>query len=417
MALATHVAVMPMSSPSRKPPAPERPVGIKDIAKALGISDGHRRSARCTPSRASTSVDEARACCSMAAVAGLSAEPGGAAGLETVKIDARGGAPAARAGRCSGIRCARASARGGRRRSSRQCCAWSSSSYPRLGEGRRRAVGGGDRADGMRGLIHRARRSGRRWRPGSKKAAQQQIPVICVVTDAPDTQRLASVSGRSLHGRRGGGGVPLTRAAAAAGRWRSSPAGSARRTTRKSVAVFEASLAGLRRAPRAWRTVVEAHDDEREDIGERWSCCAGISGSRGYVSTVNSLPVVRAVEREDRLRDVTLVTTDLFAELVASIRAGKVIATVYQRPERGPPRAAGHGANTWFRTHGPAAPHQGRPAPRHAEQPGSFPRTPPTRQRRPAPTRRPHHQAAPHATALNAGPVDAQCRVAWPLGW
>jgi LacI family transcriptional regulator len=42
--------------------------------------------------------------------------------------------------------------------------------------------------------------------------------------------------------------------------------------------------------------------------------------------------VLRAAEQEDRLAGLTVVTTDLFPELVDWIRAGKVAATVYQRP-------------------------------------------------------------------------------------
>ncbi len=51
-----------------------------------------------------------------------------------------------------------------------------------------------------------------------------------------------------------------------------------------------------------------------------------------YVSTVNCMPVLRAAEQEGRLDGLTVVTTDLFPELVDWIRAGKVAATVYQRP-------------------------------------------------------------------------------------
>ena len=47
---------------------------------------------------------------------------------------------------------------------------------------------------------------------------------------------------------------------------------------------------------------------------------------------MNSLPVLRAAEHEGRLSALTVVTTDLFPELVEWIRAGKVAATVYQRP-------------------------------------------------------------------------------------
>ena len=47
---------------------------------------------------------------------------------------------------------------------------------------------------------------------------------------------------------------------------------------------------------------------------------------------MNSLPVLRAAEEAGRLSTLTVVTTDLFPELVEWIRAGKVAATVYQRP-------------------------------------------------------------------------------------
>jgi ABC-type sugar transport system substrate-binding protein len=42
--------------------------------------------------------------------------------------------------------------------------------------------------------------------------------------------------------------------------------------------------------------------------------------------------VLRAAEQEGRLPALTLVTTDLFPELVERIRAGTIAATVYQRP-------------------------------------------------------------------------------------
>jgi LacI family transcriptional regulator len=51
-----------------------------------------------------------------------------------------------------------------------------------------------------------------------------------------------------------------------------------------------------------------------------------------YISTSNSMPVLRAAEREGRLAGLTVVATDLFPELADLIRAGRVAATVYQRP-------------------------------------------------------------------------------------
>ena len=79
--------------------------------------------------------------------------------------------------------------------------------------------------------------------------------------------------------------------------------------------------------------VVEAHDDEREAHRRALDVLRAHPDLKGiYISTVNSLPVLRAAEQEGRLDGLTVVTTDLFPELVSWIRAGKVAATVYQRP-------------------------------------------------------------------------------------
>ena len=79
--------------------------------------------------------------------------------------------------------------------------------------------------------------------------------------------------------------------------------------------------------------VVEAHDDEREGHRRALAVLRAHPDLKGiYVSTVNSLPVLRAAEQEGRLPGLMVVTTDLFPELVERIRAGTVAATVYQRP-------------------------------------------------------------------------------------
>lgn len=51
-----------------------------------------------------------------------------------------------------------------------------------------------------------------------------------------------------------------------------------------------------------------------------------------YVSTVNSMPVVRALKSRDLLGKVALVTTDVFPQLIPHIRSGNITATLYQRP-------------------------------------------------------------------------------------
>jgi LacI family transcriptional regulator len=51
-----------------------------------------------------------------------------------------------------------------------------------------------------------------------------------------------------------------------------------------------------------------------------------------YISTANSLPVLRALEEQKLLGRVQVVTTDLFQELVPLLESGKILATLYQRP-------------------------------------------------------------------------------------
>lgn len=51
-----------------------------------------------------------------------------------------------------------------------------------------------------------------------------------------------------------------------------------------------------------------------------------------YISTANSLPVIKAVEEHGLLGRVQIVATDLFPELAALLESGKILATIYQRP-------------------------------------------------------------------------------------
>ncbi len=51
-----------------------------------------------------------------------------------------------------------------------------------------------------------------------------------------------------------------------------------------------------------------------------------------YVSTANSIPVLKALEEKRLLGEIQVITTDFFPELLPYIESGKVIATLYQRP-------------------------------------------------------------------------------------
>jgi LacI family transcriptional regulator len=202
-------------------------------------------------------------------------------------------------------------------------------SYPTLGKGDVPLFEEALR-DGMDGLI---------VAPGKpaalegcfRKAAHQGLPVICVVTDAPDSQRLASVSADPYTVGAVAGEL-LARFQPAGGKVAFFTGWLSTQDHADKFRGFEASLLSTGGAVRLG-PVVEAHDDEREAYRRALAVLRAHPDLTSiYVSTVNSLPVVRAAAQEGRLPGLTLVTTDLFPELVEHLRSGAVAATVYQRP-------------------------------------------------------------------------------------
>ena len=311
-----------MSSDAGNRPAPAQPVGIKDIARALGISTG-------TVDRALHGKPEVNAL-TRARVLSMAESLGYRPNLAARYLKSRKQVRVA-------VHLPREIALfwDSLREGIREAAAPFApalhvdfQSYPSLGEGDIPLFEEALR-DGANGLII-APGNPAALKPYIRKAARRDIPVVCVVTDAPDTQRLTSVSAD-----------PFTVGAVAGellARFR--PAGTVAFFTgwlstqdhAEKLRGFQTSLqstgTGLRLGP-----VVEAHDDAREAHRRAVAVLRAQPDLTSiYVSTVNSLPVLRAAEEEGRLPGLTVVTTDLFPELVERIRAGSIAATVYQRP-------------------------------------------------------------------------------------
>jgi len=163
------------------------------------------------------------------------------------------------------------------------------------------------------------------------EAAARGIPVVCVVTDAPDTPRLASVSADPFTVGAVAGEL-LARFLPGRGEVAFFTGWLGTREHADKLRGFAASLAavnpGLKLGP-----IVEAHEDAREAQRRMRAVLKAHPKLKGvYISTSNSLPVLREAERQGRLIGLTVVATDVFPELVEWIRAGKVAATVEQRP-------------------------------------------------------------------------------------
>jgi LacI family transcriptional regulator len=79
--------------------------------------------------------------------------------------------------------------------------------------------------------------------------------------------------------------------------------------------------------------VIEAHETEKESYDKTCELLSSHPRLSGiYVSTVNCLPVCRALEDRGRAGQVALITTDLFPEMVRHLRSGTIRASIYQNP-------------------------------------------------------------------------------------
>jgi LacI family transcriptional regulator len=203
------------------------------------------------------------------------------------------------------------------------------SRYPRYGEGDT-ALFESSLAAGVNGLIV-APGDPVALAPWIRRAVAQGAAVACVVTDAPSTDRLTSVSADPATVG-GVAGELLARFLPAGGDVAFITGWLGTQDHADKLRGFDHSVHTLSACLRL-ASVVEAHDDEKLAYRQTLDLLSRHAGLKGvYVSTVNSLPVLHALQDAGRLGSVMVVATDLFPGLVPWIRGGAVAATLYQRP-------------------------------------------------------------------------------------
>lgn len=81
--------------------------------------------------------------------------------------------------------------------------------------------------------------------------------------------------------------------------------------------------------------VIQGHEEEQEVFEKTVRLLREYKNLGGiYISTVNCIPVCRAVETEGRAGTVKIVATDLFAEVTPFFLNGTLSASIYQNPYR-----------------------------------------------------------------------------------
>jgi LacI family transcriptional regulator len=201
--------------------------------------------------------------------------------------------------------------------------------YPRIGSGDAEAI---ERALAQKydGIIFLPGDT-RKFDPLIRKLARSGTAMMCVGSDAPNSERVGSVA---VHAYVSGAiAAELL----------------AHKLTRKAnVAIFSGELSTLDHAEKlrgfaatlavqaphlTLLPALESHERPKEAYRQAIGLMQRKDRPEGlYLSTANSVPVLKALDELQLLGKIQVVTTDLFHELVPLIEFGKILATMYQRP-------------------------------------------------------------------------------------
>jgi LacI family transcriptional regulator len=201
--------------------------------------------------------------------------------------------------------------------------------FPRLDEGDVELLKA-DANEGFHGVLI-APGNPLRIAPALRGLAQRNIPVVCVSSDVPRGERLASIAVDSLTS----GAIAaelFSRIMPKPGSLATITGDLTTQDHAEKLRGFAANLALF--APHlVLLPAIESH--EQAELAHKQAITLLRQAKRPsgiYLSTANSIPVLRALEETKLLGEVKVITTDLFPELVPYIETGNVLATLYQRP-------------------------------------------------------------------------------------
>lgn len=167
--------------------------------------------------------------------------------------------------------------------------------------------------------------------PLIRRLTQHGTAVVCVANDAPRTDRIAAIS---VDGTASGGiAAELLARTIKENAFVATITGNLSTLDHaEKLRGFAATLATF--APHLTLIpAIESHERPQEAYQATLALLNHSSPPAGlYISTANSLPVLRALEEKKMLNRIQIITTDLFADLVSLIESGKILATLYQRP-------------------------------------------------------------------------------------
>jgi len=162
------------------------------------------------------------------------------------------------------------------------------------------------------------------------KIARAGTAILCVASDAPRSERLASVAVDAYTS--GSIAAELLARTLTGGPVATITGDLTTLDHADKLRGFAATLATL--APHlTLLTAIESHDRAEEAYRQTVTLLKRRPRLVGlYLSTANSIPVLEAIRENKMAGKIQIVTTDLFKSLLPYIEAGDVLATLYQRP-------------------------------------------------------------------------------------
>ncbi|HEY1987731.1 MAG TPA: LacI family DNA-binding transcriptional regulator [Terracidiphilus sp.] len=201
--------------------------------------------------------------------------------------------------------------------------------FPRLDEGDLElfAADAGERFDGILVAPGNPEHIG----PALNAVARRGIAIVCVASDAPRSERLASVAA-DAHASGAIAAELFSRTIRKAGHLATITGELTTLDHAEKLRGFAANLAVF--APHlSLLPAIESREQPRLAYRQATALLSREPYPLGiYISTANSIPVLKLLDEKDLLGKVQVIATDLFQELVPYIESGKILATLYQRP-------------------------------------------------------------------------------------
>lgn len=169
-----------------------------------------------------------------------------------------------------------------------------------------------------------------RIEPALRAWARRGVAVVCVASDAPRSERVASVA-VDAHASGAIAAELFSRTIVKTGLLATITGELTTLDHAEKLRGFAANLA-LYAPHLTLLPAIESHESPREAYRQAKSLLARKPHPLGiYISTANSVPVLRALQEMSLSGAVQIIATDMFPELIPYIESGAVLATLHQR--------------------------------------------------------------------------------------